>query len=160
MRYFAIALLVSATTVALWTSVTQIQPGERAVVRRFGRVLADKPGPGLHFFLPFGMDRVDRVAVGRLRKVVIGIPVVEPEEEKGTPPGQLVTGDHNLVNVQVELYWSVQENDQAIEKYVLSADRVDDLVARAAESALVEWLGGRKVETVLLDGKRRLPEWL
>ena len=45
----------------LLTGVTQVRPGERAVVRRFGRVLEQKPEPGLWIGLPWGMDRVDRV---------------------------------------------------------------------------------------------------
>ncbi|HVS36834.1 MAG TPA: hypothetical protein VMS17_14835, partial [Gemmataceae bacterium] len=50
----------------------QVLPGEAAVVRRFGRVLPGRPELGLHLGLPWGMDRVDRVAVDQLRRVVVG----------------------------------------------------------------------------------------
>ena len=58
-----------ASAIALTAGVVQVRPGERAVVRRFGRVLEHKPEPGLWVGLPWGMDRVDRVAVDRVQSV-------------------------------------------------------------------------------------------
>src|SRR5438270_11299227 len=101
-RLILVAALVLAI-VTLLSSATRIQPGERAVVRRFGRIREDKPGPGLHLFLPFGMDRVERVKVNQVREVTVGQPLADSEEESATPPGQLLTGDHNLIDLQVKL---------------------------------------------------------
>src|SRR5687767_10880041 len=62
-------VFVLFSAVALLSSATLIQPGERAVVRRFGRVLEEKAAAGLHFYLPFGMDRIDRIKVNEVREV-------------------------------------------------------------------------------------------
>src|SRR5438477_774010 len=89
------------TALVAWTllsALTQVQPGERAVVRRFGRILEEKPGPGLFLGLPWGMDLVERVSVGRVKRVLVGAVSKEEEEQRDTPAGQLLTGDHNLVN--------------------------------------------------------------
>ena len=70
------ALLVIVVVFLLWTllsALTRVQPGERAVVRRFGKLMDDKPGPGLFVGLPWGLDQVDRVAVGRIKRVVVGL---------------------------------------------------------------------------------------
>ena len=45
-----------------------VQPGEAAVVRRFGRVTASNVGPGLHYRLPTPIDRVDVIAVDAVRR--------------------------------------------------------------------------------------------
>jgi modulator of FtsH protease HflK len=139
------------------TAVTQVRPDERAVVRRFGRLLPDKPGPGLYVGWPWGIDRVDRVGV-RVRRVEVGFSGKEADEGTATPAGQLLTGDHNLVNVQAEIHFTVVEAE--VEKYFLQADRADKLVARAAEAALAAWVAGRKVDEVLLGGKAFLPREL
>jgi membrane protease subunit HflK len=142
----------------LLTGLTQVRPGERAVVRRFGRVLAEQPEPGLWVGLPWGMDRVDRVALDQLRRVEVGY---RPDADEGnvtTPPGQLLTGDHNLVNVQAVVNYAVQHD--AVEDYVVHADEADGLVARATETAMAEWVAGRTVDEVLLRGKVDLPLWL
>jgi modulator of FtsH protease HflK len=130
-----------------------VSPGERAVIRRFGRVLADQPQPGLWIGLPFGMDRVDRIAVDRVRNVVVGYQ--DSEGEDAVPPGQMLTGDHNLVNLQVTLYYKVKPED--VTAFAMQADRVEGILGQAAEAAMAEWVAGRTVDDVLLNGKREMP---
>jgi membrane protease subunit HflK len=150
------AIIVAAITAA--TALTRIAPGERGVVRRFGRVLDHKPGPGLHRGLPWGIERVDRVPVGMVRRVSVGFTGAEVDDTSGTPAGQLLTGDHNLVNVQAEIDYKVIEDQ--VEKFALQADRVEPLLARLAEAALAEWIAGRNVDDVLVFGKRDLPAYV
>jgi membrane protease subunit HflK len=142
----------------LTTGLTQVRPGERAVVRRFGRVRPDKPGPGLWIGLPWGMDRVDRVSVDALRRVEVGYRPDQDEDPQTTPPGRLLTGDHNLVNVQVVIGYTVREDE--VEEYVLQQDRADALVARVAEAVAAEWVAGRGVDDVLLQGRSALRDRL
>lgn len=150
-----LTLLGLVLIVSLWTALTQVRPGERAVIRRFGKVV-DTPGPGLWVGLPWGMDRVDRVPIDLLRPVRVGYqPETAEETSPLTPPGQLLTGDHNLINVQAVIDYAVREDQ--VEDFVVQAERVDGLVARAAEAVLAEWVAGRTVDDVLVNGKRELP---
>src|SRR5947209_15477077 len=98
LRYFVLLLVCGY----LATGLAQVRPEERAVVRRFGRVVA-RPQPGLWVGLPWGIDRVDRVPVRTLRQVTAGYDPGVGFDAPGTPPGQLLTGDQNLVNVQLVL---------------------------------------------------------
>src|SRR5215468_6173568 len=102
-RYLLILLLGAY----LLTGIYQVGPEERAVVRRFGKVVA-RPGPGLGLALPWGIDRVDRVPVRTVRQIRVGY---DPNmvSEDSTPPGQLLTGDQNLVNVQLVLDYAIGE---------------------------------------------------
>src|SRR5262249_32708634 len=103
MRYF-FGLAVLLLLASLVSGITQVRPGERVVVRRFGRVVGT-PGPGLWIGLPWGMERIDRVPVDLVRRVPVGYRPEEDEASQGTPSGQLLTGDHNLVNVQVIIHY-------------------------------------------------------
>ena len=136
------------------TGVTQVRPGERAVVRRFGRVLPDKPQPGLFIGLPWGMDRVDRIPVDRVQSVVVGYQEEDSPSTAEMPAGQLLTGDHNLVNVQATLYYKVRPDE--VERFLIQADRIDNVVSRAAETAMAEWVAARTVDDVLLHAKTQL----
>jgi membrane protease subunit HflK len=146
-RWGLLALLVAAY---LLTGVVQIRPGERGVVRRFGRLLPDRLEPGLAIQLPWGVDRVDRVAVDRVQSVRVGYQEDDLSGES-MPSGQLLTGDHNLVNVQAVLTYKVRRDQEA--EYVLQVDRVDALLTRAVEAIMARWVAGRNVDDVLLDGK-------
>jgi membrane protease subunit HflK len=156
MRYLvgAAALVL---VLSLLTGVTQVQPGERAVVRRFGRVLDEKPGPGLHLGLPWGIDEVQRVPVDQIRRVSVGFSPGSENDNGLMPPGQLVTGDHNLINVQLVLDYAVDAEE--VEQYVVQAEQVNVLLERVAETVLVEWAAGRRVDQVVLE-KQALPDWV
>jgi membrane protease subunit HflK len=151
MRWLRV-LLVLGLVGYLVSGVVQVRRGERAVVRRFGRILEHKPEPGLWVGLPWGMDQVERVVVDQVRSVTVGYQ--EDETPDAMPAGQLLTGDHNLVNVQAVVYYKVRPDEVA--DFVVNGDRVNDLLTRAAESALAEWVAGRTVDEVLLTGKTAL----
>jgi membrane protease subunit HflK len=146
-------LLAAAVVLYLLTGVVQVRQGERAVVWRFGRVLDEKPTPGLWVGLPWGMDRVERVEVDTMRSVQVGF-ADRADEEGVIPVGQLLTGDHNLVNVQVAVYYKVRAEEVAL--FVVEKDRVEPMLARAAEATMAEWVAARTVDEVLLRGKNAM----
>jgi membrane protease subunit HflK len=153
-------LFVLGTLFLTWTAataLTQVQSGERAVIRRFGRILPIKPEPGLYVGLPWGIERVDLVPVAKSRTIKVGVLDTQEVPDEGLPIGQMLTGDHNLVNVQAEIAYRVREED--VEQFVLQANNVESLIARAAESVLAEWSAGRTVDQVL-RGKGELPGFL
>jgi modulator of FtsH protease HflK len=145
-----------AIALYLLTGVAQVRPEERAVVRRFGRVVAH-PGPGLWIGFPYGIDRLDRVPTATVRRVPVGYSSDITEEN---PTGQFLTGDQNLVNVQVAVDYAVGESANDLDDYVSQKDRVDGVIARETEAALGEWISGRLVDDVLLTGNVALPGWL
>jgi len=137
------------------TSFTVIESGERAVVRRFGRVLPEKPESGLYIGMPWGIDRVDKEPIVRVRAITIGFdPKRVEDDEEITPAGQFLTGDHNLVNVQAEISYSVRDGE--VEQYVLQKDRVDTVLAWLTESVISEYIAGQSVDRLLLRGQQEL----
>jgi membrane protease subunit HflK len=152
MRFLWLILVLALVGYGL-TGVVQVRPGERAVVRRFGRVLHDKPEPGLWIGLPWGMDRVDRVAVDKIQSVAVGYQDEVPEDA-AIPAGQLLTGDHNLVNVQVTIFYKVRHDE--VEDYVGQMESAEGLIARATETVLAQWVATRTVDDVLLNAKTAL----
>ncbi len=158
---FRALLILFALAFAVWTvatAVTRVDSHQRAVIRRFGRILETKPEPGLHIGLPWGIDRVDLAPVGRVRTITVGFESMNEKDEEAVPAGQMLTGDHNLVNVQASINYKIRDDEP--ERYVLQADNVDGFVARAADSLLAEWIGGRKIDDVLRRGKADLPRFL
>jgi modulator of FtsH protease HflK len=144
----------------LLTGLRLIQPNERAVVRRFGRVLDEKPRPGLFVGLPWGMDRVDRVQVDRVQTATFGFRGVDDEHASaGTPQGQYLTGDRNLINITAVINYTVDDDDGqsylALEDYLEQLPVSQTVLERLGESVLAEVVAGRRVEDVLLPVAER-----
>lgn len=142
----------------LATGVAQVGPDERAVVRRFGRVVA-RPGPGLWVGLPWGIDRVDRVQTRTVRQLPVGFSLEESSDAPGIPAGQLLTGDQNLVNVKLVVEYAIDDRDGELEQYVLHRDQVDAVLGRTTETLAAEWVGARRVDAVL-SGRASLVGWV
>jgi modulator of FtsH protease HflK len=143
----------------LCTGISEIRPEERAVVKRFGRIVA-RPGPGLWIGLPWGMDRVERVPIAQVRRVTVGYAGEGDEAALAAPAGLLLTGDENLVTLRVHVDFAVAEGETALDDFVLHRDRLEGIVARETEAALTEWASGQAIDSILLTGSGELPRWL
>ena len=149
------ALLFIGLLAYLSTGIKQIRPGERAIVRRFGQVLDVQPKPGVWIGLPAGMDRVDKIAVDQVRRVTVGFREGQDVSSDITPAGQMITGDQNLVNVQIVVSYVVDTDD--LVTYVLHQARCEQMLALTCETVLAEWVGGQEVMYLLSQGKSELP---
>lgn len=143
----------------LLTGLWQIRPEERAVVRRFGAIVAH-PGPGLWMGLPWGMDRLERVRVNTAQQLRIGYKPEEPEDPTPLPRGQMLTADQNLVNLQVVIDYAVGQSDADLDAYVLHRTDVENVLTRQVESLAAQWLAARPIDTILLTANADLPAWI
>lgn len=147
MRRRLIYILPILVVLYLLTGVSQVEPDERAVVRRFGRVI-ERPGPGLRVGLPWGIDRVDKFKV-RTVQLTVGYNPDEVADSPGIPAGQLVTGDQNLVNLRLVVAYAIDTRDGELDNYAAHRDRVDAVLTREAEAVASEWAAARTVDEVL-----------
>lgn len=95
--------------VLLFSSYYTVKTEEQAVVLRFGRYVGTTE-PGLHFKLPFGIDRAIKVPVSKVHKEEFGFRTaragVRTEYEAAADPDIkfMLTGDLNIATVE----WVVQ----------------------------------------------------
>src|SRR5256885_7224059 len=89
-------LLALAVAGYLMTGIFTVAADEQAVIRRFGRVAA-RLGPGLHYRLPWPVDRVDVVKTTAVMKTGVGFTPPEGETRGGTRVEGL-TGHTDILN--------------------------------------------------------------
>jgi len=83
---------------------------ERAVVRRFGAI-DGRIGPGMHYRLPWPVDRVDIVKTTSVMKVGVGFAL--PTGDSEAPSGmELLTGDTNILNAALVLQYVIRDPAQ------------------------------------------------
>ena len=149
-------LFLFAFIAYLLTGVARVGPEERAVVRRFGKVVA-KPGPGLWVGLPWGIDRIDRERVRIVKQLAVGVLPEESFEAAGTPSGQFLTGDQNLINTRLIVEYAIDE--QELENFIVHKDQVEPALRRETETLAAEWLGARTVDQAL-GGRAAIAQWV
>jgi membrane protease subunit HflK len=148
MRRVLLILIPVALLAVAATGLVSVAPGEMAVVRRMGRVLPESYTPGLHLGLPLGLDRVERVETGRVRRIEVGLAETPgPDDEPGA--GEYLTGDLNLIRARAVIQYRVADPV----KFVLAAADRAAALDRLAESCLARALARRDVDGALRDGR-------
>jgi len=82
-----------------------VNPGQVAVVRRFGAVVDSRVTEGLHYHLPWPVDRADLVSVSEVRRVSIGVVSDEGQELVL----EALSGDTNIVDFEVIVQYQVKD---------------------------------------------------
>ena len=150
----AVSVIGGIVAVYLLTGIYVVNPGEQAVIRRFGAVQPGAVTEGIHYRLPFPIDQVEKVNVSEVRRADIGMSLEEhmhPESE--TPQAiQLLTGDENIITSEAIVHYKVK--DAAAFLYNVNGSD-EPLVRRSVEAALVELMANMAVDDILSTEKVR-----
>jgi len=155
---FAVGGII-AVILLVWiafTSYYTVQPEERAVVKRLGKVVGISD-PGLHFKLPFGIDEVQFVATERVLKQEFGF------RTEGSQPGQrttyqqadfrdeslMLTGDLNIIDVE----WVVQYRINDPIRFLYEMREPTRTLRDISESVMRRVAGNRLGSEVLTVGR-------
>ena len=149
--WFLIALPV-LFAVYLASGFYVVGPDQRAVVRRFGAV-ADQVGPGMHYRAPWPVDQVDIVKTTSVMKVGVGF--VLPSGNAEMPPGpELLTGDTNIVNVNLVLQFVIRDPRE----FLFQIKDTPAFIEAVAETVLTETIAGMPIDEVLTRGRVAVQE--
>jgi membrane protease subunit HflK len=155
-RVIAIAGGALVLLVAGWTSVYQVEAESKAVVLRFGAHIKTLD-PGLHFKLPFFIDRVLHVPVLRQMKQEFGFGTrsvanqwQSTDDREQDQERSMVTGDLNAALVE----WVIQYRIESPEDYVFEVRDPNATLRDASESVMREVVGDRTVDEVITIGRQ------
>lgn len=141
LRTGAPVLAVALTLMYAASGLYVVQPGEVAVVRRFGQLLGADIGPGLRYQLPWPVDKVSVIPVDLVRRAAV-------------PQSLMLTGDQNLVEMAATVHYRVT----GATAYLFNLSRPADLVRDAAEAALRQSVALRPIDDVLAGGKAAIQD--
>jgi membrane protease subunit HflK len=130
----------------LATGLYSVKTAEVAVVRRCGRALPQVQAPGLHFGLPWPFDRIDKLQMLELKRVVVGEGATDRPLGRQTDPQQAerLTGDRNLIMASAVVQYRIEN----ARDYLFNAVDVPKLIENVASSALSNAIAGMEVDDV------------
>ena len=153
-------LLVAVAVLAVFVGMSsfyKVDTEETGVILRFGKFTGYSQ-PGLHFKLPFGIDRVYLVKTGRVFKEEFGFRTVMPGEratytKRGLEEESLtLTGDLNVSDVE----WIVQFQVTDPYKYVFQLKNPVDTIRDVSEAMVRKVIGNSNVTDVLTTERAML----
>lgn len=156
------ALLILGVAAALFLIVTgyyQVEPDEVAVVQRFGKFVRTT-GPGPHFKVPFGVERITKVPVQRQLKMEFGFRTARAAAQtsyaSASPEtiaeSQMLTGDLNVAVVE----WIVQYRIKDPTSFLFRVRDVPETFRYMSEAAMRQVVGDHSVDEVLTIGREAI----
>ena len=145
--------ILLAVVILLWlfTGVYQINQDEVGVVQRFGE-FNRRVGPGLHFKMPTGIEKVTPVSVEAERREVFG--AISPSRtgvrpsyvsEKTVDKTLMLTGDLNSALVP----WAVRNRVKDAVDYLFRVRDVRETLKDLSESTMRQVVGDHSLDEVL-----------
>lgn len=148
---------VALALIAVWvlSGVYLVAPDQQAVETLFGRVVTPRVMPGLHYALPWPVEKVTRLKVRQLQRLVVGGDLADSVLGR-TPPlvSQFVSGDQNIINARVVVQYSVGVPAD----YLFQTQNPAQVVGAAVESELARRVAHRGVDAVLTTEKAAIQD--
>ncbi len=150
-------ILVLAIVIYLASGIFIVAPDEQGVVKRFGkfnRIVS----PGLNYHLPYPIETVLTPAVTQVKRVEIGFRTISlgpPARYQQIPAEALMlTGDENIVSAEAIVQYKIKDPVNYLFNIILP----EQTVKNAAEAALRQVIGERKIDEALTVGKYEIQE--
>jgi membrane protease subunit HflK len=149
-RWLLPAAVAAAVLSWLCSGVYTVAADERGVVVRFGKLHEPRVAPGIHYCLPWPIDRVYTPRTTDVKRMSVGF-AMEGEQASLLVPDrpEMLTGDENILVVTVVVQYRIREPAE----FLFDAVEPWWLVRRAAESALCDAVASRGVDDVLTVAK-------
>jgi membrane protease subunit HflK len=148
---------VAEVLVAVWilSGVYLVGPDQQAVETLFGRVVAPRVMPGLHYALPWPIQNVAKLKVRQLQRLVVGGELPDTVLGRTQPLlSQFLTGDQNIIAVRTVVQYSVGVPAD----YLFQTQNPAQMVGAAVETELARRIAHRGVDAVLTTEKAAIQD--
>lgn len=138
----------------LWiaSGIYRVNPDEQGIVLRFGKWVRTE-GAGLHFHYPYPIEEVYKPRVTQINRTEIGY---RGEESRDRPVSRqvleeslMLTGDENIVDVNVAVLWRIKDAGQ----FLFNMRSPAQTIKSVAESVVREVVGSNKIEYLFTEGR-------
>lgn len=145
------ALLALAILLMLSTCIYKVEPYEEAAVYRFGALSEVSVTEGLHFKLPYPIDKAEIYEVHRVKSVTVGYESTGGDDNlwNGTHASEeykLLTGDGNeLVSVNLKLNYRISD----LTKYIKASSEPERILTAFAYETVLSHTAFTDLDTLM-----------
>jgi membrane protease subunit HflK len=144
-------VLLGLVALYLASGVYVVQANEEGLLRRFGILQPATVEPGIHYRIPWPVDRVDRVKIKEVKRIEVGFSP-DGESARSVILPYCITSDRNIIHNRFVIQYRI--SDPA--KYVFNCVDPEQLLQGFAWATIIKVVAARTVDTVLTTGKREV----
>lgn len=149
-----IAIVIILGVILISTSWYTVDDKQQAVITTFGKVTGTSDA-GIHFKVPFGIQKVHKVDVNVYQKIEIGYRTDAFDNtsyDVVANESKMITGDYNIVNVDFYVEYKISEP----QKYLYNSYQPDFILRNLVQSQIRNVIGSAKVDDILTIGKAEI----
>jgi len=146
-------LILLILVLYLASGIYIVQPNEQGVIRRFGK-FTRLDSPGLHYHLPFPFETAVTPSVTEVKRIEIGFRTARGGYLEIPEEALMLTGDENIVSAESIVQYRIKNAAD----YLFNIIEPELTVRNAAEAALRQVIGSRKIDDALTEGKYEIQE--
>ncbi|MBQ7817356.1 MAG: FtsH protease activity modulator HflK [Oscillospiraceae bacterium] len=151
-KWIIVAAVALVVLIGVLTCFYTVDDKQQAVVTTFGKV-TDVTDAGLHFKLPFGIQKAHKVDVNVFQKIELGYTTAEDgSTATNTSESTMITGDYNIVNVDFYVEYKISDPVQ----YLYASTSPELILRNLIQSQVRNVVGSSSVDSVLTDGKENI----
>ena len=160
-KWLPLIIILLIAFLGVVSSYYTVEPDEEAVIIRLGKYSGTYP-PGLHFKIPFGIDRLEKLKTKLVHQAEFGFRTQRPSKfnyfHKNTRArsknnlrneSSMLTGDLNVADVEWVVHYQIADPF----KYLFQASNPIRNLHDVSESILRRVVGDRVVTEVLTTGR-------
>lgn len=151
-RWALVAVMVVIPTIYFLSGFYSVGAEERGVVMRFGKVIHTHVLPGMHYHLPWPIEKVRTLQATALRSTEIDFSARAPQSLQP----ELTTGDEDLVDVSILVQYNI--NDPA--QFIHSSNNAEQLLQEIAQAETLIYISANAIDQLLTTGRTRLQNQL
>ena len=144
-----------------YSSIFTVKANQEAVILRFGKYV-ETVGPGLHFKLPFGIDRFYAGEVKRIYNEEFGYrtlrsgreSVIDYDFRGAKEVSLMLTGDRNCAEVN----WVVRFKIKDLKDSLFNVRDIKATIRDVSEAVMRKIVGDRSIDEVLTIGRRNIEQ--
>lgn len=160
-KYIIPVAVIIGIIIIGYSSVFTVKANQEAAILRFGKY-TETVGPGLHFKLPFGIDRVFVGEVKRIYNEEFGYRTIRSGRESmidynfrgASEVSLMLTGDRNCA----EVHWVVRYKIKNLKDFLFNVRDVQSTIRDVSEAVMRRIVGDMSIDEVLTIGRRRIEE--
>ena len=151
-RFGVIAFVALFLIILGATCFYTVDDKQQAVVTTFGKV-TDVTDAGVHFMIPFGIQKAHKVDVNVYQKFELGYITDENgEAQANLDECSMITGDYNIVNIDFFVEYKISDPVA----YLYASTEPETILRNLIQSQVRNVVGSSNVDSVLTDGKENI----